>query len=156
MSDFITEHFIKIFIGVIAVVVWIIGKIKENQTQKEEQTWEPQEEDYLPGGYQTPEPPPLYQPGGSAPPPLPQFMPADDSELERQRKMQDRLRAIRQKKGATAPKPVTSRSAPRTKPTLISPTLVSPSKLKERLRDRKELRRAIVMNEILNPPISLR
>ena len=150
MSDFITEHFIKIVIGVIAVIVWIIGKIKETQAQKE-QSWEPQEEDYLPEDYRTSQPPPLDPSAGSPSPPLPQYMAADDSELERQRKMQDRLRTIRQKKGATASKPVTSRSTPG-----IKPTLVSPSKLKERLRDRKELRRAIVMNEILNPPISLR
>lgn len=153
MPDFLSEHFIKIVIGVIAAIVWIIGKLKENQAQKEE-TWVPQEEDYLPEDYQTSQPPPLYSPTGSAPPPLPDYMAADDSELERQRKMQDRLRAIRDKKGVT-PKTATSKAAAKAKAKPVI-TLVSPSKFRERLRDRKELRRAIIMNEILNPPVSLR
>jgi len=153
MPDFLSEHFIKILIGVIALVVWIIGKLKENQAQKEE-TWIPQEEDYLPEDYRTSQPPPLYPSAGSAPPPLPRYMAADDSELERQRKMQDRLRAIRDKKGIK-PKTVASKAAAKAKAKPVT-TLVSPSKLRERLRDRKELRRAIVMNEILNPPVSLR
>ena len=155
MPDFVFEHIEKIVIGVIAVAVWIVGKIKENQAQKEE-TWEPQEEDYLPEDYRTSQPPPLYPATGSAPPPLPQsqYMAADDSELERQRKMQERLRSIREKKGP-APKQATPKRVAKPKPQ-SAPTLVSPSKVRDRLRDRKELRRAIVMNEILNPPVSLR
>lgn len=154
MPDFFSEHFIKIVIGVIAVIVWIIGKIKESQAQKEE-TWEPREEDYLPEDYQPAQPPPLYPTTGSAPPPLPStYVAADDSELERQRKMQERLRSIRDKKGPT-PKPAVSKRVAKPKPQTTT-TLVSPSKVRDRLRDRKELRRAIVMNEILNPPVSLR
>jgi len=154
MPDFVFEHIEKIVIGVIAVAVWIIGKIKENR-DKQAETWEPQEEDYLPEDYRPSQPPPLYPSTGSPPPPLPTYTAADDSELERQRKMQDRLRAIRDKKGAT-PKVSASKAAAKAKKSQPAPSLVSPSKLRERLRDRKELRRAIVMNEILNPPVSLR
>ena len=157
MEEFITNN-IKILIFVGAAVLWVIGKIaeakknKEEQQQQEQQPWSPEDDD----GYdyderQEPVPPP-YRP--MVPPPLPRAvaapdLPSDDRELARQRAMQERLSALRKERNAV------SKAA--RKPAKATPQpMVSPSSLKSRLRDRRELRRAIVMREILDPPVGLR
>jgi type IV secretory pathway VirB10-like protein len=157
MEEFITNN-IKILIFVGAAVLWVIGKIsearknKEEQQQEQQQPWSPEDDD----GYdyderQEPVPPP-YRP--VVPPPLPRAvaapdLPSDDRELARQRAMQERLSALRKERTAV------SKAA--RKPAKAAPQpMVSPSSLKARLRDRRELRRAIVMREILDPPVGLR
>ncbi|WAC20014.1 hypothetical protein OVA24_01305 [Luteolibacter sp. SL250] len=157
MEEFITNN-IKFLIFAGAAVLWVIGKISEARKNKEEQQ-QPQQEQWSPeddDGYdyderQQPVPPP-YRP--MVPPPLPRAVAvpdpaADERELARQRAMQERLSALRKERTAV--------SKPTRKPAKATPQpMVSPSSLKARLRDRRELRRAIVMREILDPPVGLR
>jgi len=154
--DFIFDN-IKILIFVGAAVLWVVGKIaeakKKQQEQQQGQPWSPADDD----GYDYDEAPqsapPPYRP--MVPPPLPRAavappdFPSEDRELARQRAMQERLSALRKERTAVSKaskKPVKAKAAP----------MVSPSSLKARLRDRRELRRAIVMREILDPPVGLR
>ncbi len=156
MEEFITNN-IKILIFVGAAVLWVIGKIsearknKEEQQQPQQEPWSPEDDGYEPHERQEPVPPP-YRP--MVPPPLPRAvaapdLPSEERELARQRAMQERLSALRQERDAVskaAKKPAKAKPQP----------MVSPSSLKARLRDRRELRRAIVMREILDPPVGLR
>ncbi|MBX3740793.1 MAG: hypothetical protein KF712_07380 [Akkermansiaceae bacterium] len=155
MEEFITNN-IKILIFVGAAVLWVIGKISEARKNKEEQQqeqeqWSPEDDGYDYDERQEPVPPP-YRP--SVPPPLPRAVAApdpaaDDRELARQRTMQERLSSLRKERAAV--------SKAGRKPAKATPQpMVSPSSLKSRLRDRRELRRAIVMREILDPPVGLR
>ncbi|RYD38111.1 MAG: hypothetical protein EOP87_02210 [Verrucomicrobiaceae bacterium] len=158
MEEFITNN-IKILIFVGAAVLWVIGKISEARKNKEAQheqqeTWSPEDDDGYDHEEQRQEPvPPPYRP--LVPPPLPRAMaqpdrPSEDRELARQRAMQERLSALKKERTAV------SKAARKSAKAMPQQPLVSPSSLKARLRDRRELRRAIVMREILDPPVSLR
>lgn len=148
--DFIFDN-IQVFIGIIVAIFWIIGKIGENKKPAdEEQPWAPEDDDYQPDEYEPAEPPPIPMTRQAPPPPLPRFIPAPDDELQRQRAMQERLRNLRKEKAAAPAVAAKARAKARSASTL------SPTGIKARLQDRKELRRAFVMREILDPPVSLR
>ena len=160
MEEFILEN-IKVVIGLAVAFFWIVGKISEaRKKQQEQQPWSPPEQQegddgYPPQEYYEPEAPEVYE-RPAVPPPLPpsmprpvaQFIPSEEGELNRQRAMEERLRALRKEK-TTAKSTRTARKAAQ------PPPMVSPS-IKARLRDRRELRRAIIMREILDPPVGLR
>lgn len=156
MEQFIIDN-IKILIFVGAAVLWVIGKIaeaKKKQQEPQDEPWSPEEDD----GYDyEDERQPDFQPYHPAvPPPLPRavappVLPAEDRELARQRAMQERLSALRKERTSVAK----AARKPKMAKTTTTPT-ASPSLLKERLRNRTELRRAIVMREILDPPVGLR
>lgn len=147
--------FAKIVIGLVVAVFWIIGKIAENKKNRQEEEsadWEPdtetrwEEED----SFGNPLPPPIPQ--RHAPPPLPQFIPASSSELERQQRMQEQLRSLKKERTASS-----STSQPRRKTPAVKPAAaVASTSIRSRLKNRSELRRAIVMREILDPPVGLR
>lgn len=148
--DFILEN-IKIFIFLGAGALWVIGKISENRKKRQaEEPWVEIEEDEIPEYSHRPKRP-------NVPPPLPQVgrslvVPADDHELSRQQALQERLAQLKRERTAVA------KSAQQTKK-FLSPNaelLVSPSSMKARLKDPRELRKAIIMREILDPPVSLR
>lgn len=159
--DFIFDNF-QIVIIIVAVVFSGLQKLWEMKRNREaqEEPWEPAEEDFRPVGEFQPAPhSPPDLPRRMVPPPLTQFVAAPQPELERQQKMEERLRALRSAKtgksakSAKAPKLAgkvkgNSRNLPQ--------PIASPSKLRERLRDPKEIRRAIVMREILGPPVGLK
>lgn len=153
--DFIFDN-LKFIIGIVVAALWIIGKISEAKKASQEeqprpQPWEADEdyENWEPEPNPRDQPPPIPQFRNAPPPPLPVFVAAPDEELQRQRVMHERLAAIRSEKRSTQPKKTTAKKA------AAPATLVSPS-IKARLRNRKELRRAFVMREILDPPVSLR
>ena len=153
--DFIFDN-LKIIIGLLVAVFWIIGKISEakrasQEGQPQPQPWEADEdyENWEPEQVPRDQPPPIPQFRNAPPPPLPVFVAAPDEELQRQRVMHERLASIRSEKRSGPMKKIAAK-----KPAAPA-ALVSPS-IKARLRDRKELRRAFVMREILDPPVSLR
>ncbi len=97
-------------------------------------------------------PPPLRQ--AATPPQSRQVtMPADpramQAELERQHQMQERLRKIREAKAQP------SAAAPAPAPTVVKRQTISRG-LKGQLRSGRELRHAVIMREILGPPVGLR
>lgn len=143
---FILEN-AQILIVVVAIVVALVKQISEKKAPPEEPDWQPVEDDY-----HHPQPAEQRDPLPRMPPPLPQkrTMVADASELERQRKLRERLKALRDSK---TPAPA-AKSARKARPS--APALISPSKLKASLRDRNELRRAVILREILGPPVGLK
>ena len=150
MEEFILNN-IKVIIGLAVAFFWIIGKISEaKKKQQEQQPWSPPEEDteYAPQEYEEPAPQPYVYERPSVPPPLPQFIPSEEGELNRQRIMEERLSALRNARTDAVKQ---QRSVKKAK----IPPMVSPS-IRTRLRDRRELRRAIIMREILDPPVGLR
>jgi type IV secretory pathway VirB10-like protein len=91
-------------------------------------------------------PPPLAQP-----PPLRRDIEAEEAVLKRQAEMQERLRLAREAKEAKA-----REAAAATKSTGVSAKSVRKAGLRGALADRAETRRAIVLREILGPPVGLR
>lgn len=152
--DFIFDN-LKILIGLVVAALWIIGKISEakkaGQEEQPPQPWEADDdyENWEPEQVPRDQPPPIPTFRNAPPPPLPVFITAPEEELQRQRIMQERLTSIRKEKRSSA----SAKTAG--KKTAVPTTLVSPS-IKARLRNRKELRRAIIMREILDPPVGLR
>ena len=106
-------------------------------------------------------PPPLVRP--VTPPPLvrefqPQHTREHENEivLKRQQDLQDRLRQIKETKANTTGGASATRArvaASQTNAKTLQPAKAS---LREALRNPKEVRKAIVMREILGPPLSLR
>lgn len=147
---------LQIVVVVAVVVVTLVGKLLEAiRTNKPtggttlEDLFGPDEEPEP--MVRRPAPPPLRQVPG--PPPLRQVTPSGDrgaqqAELERQRELQERLRKIRDAKAPAA-------SAEVVAPTVVRRQTISGG-LKGQLRSSKELRRAVMLREILGPPVGLR
>lgn len=105
--------------------------------------------------------PPLVQ---VTPPPLPGASPTagsqvltqnNSTELERQEHLMERLRQVRSERNqspASGASATQKRVAAKRLPTAVA----APIGLKARLRDRGEVRRAIVLREVLGPPVGLK
>lgn len=154
--DFILDN-IKVVIGLVIAFFWIVGKISEAKKKRaEQQPWAPPDDgEYPPQEYYEPEEPEAYR-RPMVPPPLPQFVAADDGELTRQRVMHERLNALRKEKGSNgkAKGAFPAKSRANTKP--VKAAAASFPSIKAHLRDPREIRRAIVIKEILDPPVALR
>lgn len=144
---------VKIIIGLIVGVLWIVGKISESRKkQREEQQWSPPDDESY--EYEDTDEPAEQSHRRLVPPPLPRavappVLPSQDREYSRQQVMQERLAALKKERAAVAK--ASKKSAKAT-----AQPMVSPSSLKARLRNKQELRRAMVMREILDPPVGLR
>jgi len=154
--DIILDN-LKLIIGVAVAFFWIIGKISESkkasqQQRDEQEPWQPDEdyENWEPEAAQGGQPPPIPYGRTGAPPPLPMFVAASEEELNRQRVMQEKLAALRSQRNAAS----SAKKAPGKK--TVVPAAPASLSIKARLRDRKEVRRAFVMREILDPPVGMR
>lgn len=148
----------QLIIFIVAGIVVVLGKVWEKIKPKPE-PWTPQPEDFNPTDYFEPvptapqvpaaphTPPKLPQSRRASPPPLPQSRGhvVPDENLQRQRRMQERLKANRATEAA-AKKRRKDGPAP----------MVSPTKIADSLRNKRQLRRAIIMREILGPPAGLK
>ena len=143
---FILDH-PQIIIAIVAAIVVGVGKIWELIKPKEPAWQPPREEDSIPADSFEPAPAAVIDYAAMLPPPLPQF--AVEPEFERQRKMLERLKMNRASEAVAAVKT-------NAKMKVKAPQLVSPSKVRASLRDKNQVRRAIVMREILGPPASLK
>jgi len=146
--DFVFDN-LQVLIIVGAVIAAGLNQLREKKKREQEEPWQPQAEDYNPADPFEPAPPrfPIPKIRGArpdGPPPLPQFVELPEPELARQRNMKKRLKTNRAAEAVSAIK-TSGKIKPR------SPRLVSPTKLRTRLRDKTELRRAIVLREILGP-----
>jgi len=162
MLDFVFEH-PQLLILIIGGLVFLFNKYQELK-QKQEIDRELDEidrreresapdMDFDPPGYPRDEyaPPPLP----SAPPPLPPET-ASAVELQRQQQIKTRLREARE---ARAARPVGRAAAAKARLAGAAgppSSPVSPAPLRSRLRNRSELRRAVLLREILGPPAGLR
>lgn len=157
--DWIFDHF-----QIVAIVAIVLGSFvkqfleakAEEKRAREEMERNPPEEVFgpdeewetvptAPPPLMRQTPPPLVQP-----PPLRPNVEADEAVLKRQQEMQERLRLAREAKAAKA------REAAATATTGSQAKSVRQTGLRAVLANRAETRRAIVLREILGPPVGLR
>jgi hypothetical protein len=170
--DWIFDNFqILVVIGV-AVASWLKHRADQKKAEEEErqarkEMADPEEvfgpeEDWPQEPQHFPEPPPLVPSSGppplrpSAPPPVRVEMAEVDALLRRQQEMQERLKQIRDAKATTTGDAAATRA--RVAAAAKHPQVSAPGKagLHESLRDKRQTRRAMVLREILGPPVGLR
>lgn len=155
--DWIFEN-LQFLIAVGAGIAYWINKVREDRearrmeddenteaTDWDYEAYDPEPEEEEPEMIPVPAPMPRIVIHQRIPPPLP---PQADPVADRQREMMERLKTLRAERAAAAQK-----GAPRTTRTTASSGNAG---LRSRLRDKNEIRRAIVLREILGPPAGLR
>ncbi len=150
--DWIFDN-IQILIAIAAGIAFWLNKSREEREQRRQMEEEPpaewEEEEFGPAEtviMERPVAPTIVIHQRGTPPPLPS---SPSAEATRQQEMLERLKTLRAQRAAQA----TAKKAP---PRAKSPAAGVPGGLQSRLRDPAEIRRAIVMREILGPPVGLR
>jgi hypothetical protein len=161
--DWIFDNFQIVFLVLLALASWLKSRndaknAEREETQQETETFDRGDYDWE----QEPEPatpPPLVR--TSVPPAMPMaaFEASQEAAaaLKHQQDLAERLRQIRETKatttgGASATRVRVAASKSNAKVAVSS----APISLRARLRDKSELRRALVMREILDAPVSQR
>lgn len=78
------------------------------------------------------------------------------AEIARQAKLAERLRELEQARAMQERRAAELLRAKKPRQVAVAPTAVVGNEVHQRLRDPRELRRAIVLREILSPPVGLR
>ena len=167
--DWIFDHFqIVVLIAVVIgslVKRYFEAKVAEREARDEMpdegeifdagEAWQPPESPPQPSV-----PPPLVW--QASPPPL-RDVPAQHSRefeaeliLKRQREMQDRIRQIKESKATTSGGASATRTRVAAEQSNAKPVVAAKAGLRQALRNPAEVRRAVVMREILGPPLGLR
>jgi hypothetical protein len=89
------------------------------------------------------------------PPPLPAVAQEAEAELKRQMQLQERLRELRDSKAVTSGGAAATRTRTATQQTGYTASAI-PIGLRGVLRKRSEIRRAVILREVLGPPLGLR
>ncbi len=133
---------------------------------EDEETWQvprPQEPPPLVRRVEAMQPPPLYR---QAPPPVPEM--AGNAELQRQEELHERLREMREKRESSARQAKQAKEARQARearqPKLArearlpgeKPVFAFKSRLRASLHQRSQIRQAVLLREILGPPVALR
>jgi hypothetical protein len=161
--DWIFDNFQILALVGLALASWLKARSDAKATEREEQEArreleEPEEFFGRGENWEMPRrpepapsvPPPLVR---KAPPPIPAF--ETDRELKRQMEIQERLREIRETKAVTTGGAAVTRA--RTKSAKATkPAIKGPVSLRAALRNRGQVRRAVLLREILGPPLGLR
>ena len=161
--DWLSNNFQIIALVLIAFAGWIKSRM-DSKNEEQEPPQEPYDEREVFGPGEPWEqvpgvPPPLEW---SQPPPIPSPAAAIEAAresaavLKRQQDLAERLRVIRETKATTTGGAAATRArltASRLPARAVAPVSAS---LRSRLYDKGELRRAFVMKEILEPPLSQR
>lgn len=158
--DWISDHFQILALVGLALASWLKSRSDAKALEREErearrELEEQPEEVFGPGEawikpISQPAPPPLVR---AIPPPVPVF--ETEAELKRQMEMQERLRQIRETKAVTSGGAAATRA--RTKDAKAPNTKTAvPASLRGALRNHGQVRSAIIMREILGPPLGLR
>lgn len=165
--DWLFEHIQIVILLVLAFASWLktrLDKKLEDQDEappRDPTVWDDEEDDWdVPSSGPPPldprhpreaAPPPLVQvrPISVTPPPLPGLdKPGDLTEvLEKQKKLEEDFRRIREAKPAPPMPTLRQRKRGRT---------AGPGPLAKALRDQSAVRRAVVLREILGPPVGMR
>jgi hypothetical protein len=167
--DWIFDNFQILALVGLAFASWLKHRMdtkaaeREEREAREQMAGEPQDEDEfddwkLPEPeYQPLVPPPLRQ--AQQPPPVPAIIAeaqaAAQAELARQARIQERLREIRETKAVTTGGAAATRARTAGKKS-PSPAPATSTSLCAALRDRPQVRRAVVLREILGPPLAMR
>lgn len=169
----IFEHFQIIALIGVAIASWVkhrqdLAQAADDDSQAEEEM-EDEEEVIGPGRDRPPVPLPVARPlpkslvrtkvaplvvrAGQPPPTAPT---GDALILQEQQEIQDRLRQIREAKATTTGGAAATRTRVSAAQRHPQSPHVAKTGLRAALRSRKELRRAIVLREIIGPPLGLR
>jgi len=157
--DWIFDHFQIVLIVALAFASWIKSRQEAKQAEREareagelpdmedifgpEESWQPEPE--------ANQPPPI--PTYSTRRELPPQEPVPNRELERQNALREQLRQIREAKAVTTGNAAVTRQRANAKGK--APALVTAS-LRGMLRNRSELRKAVITREVLGTPMGLR
>jgi hypothetical protein len=169
--DWIFDNFSILAIVGIAMASWLKARAdaKEAERQEREAREEMGETDEEIFGPDEPwrevQPPPMQsQPPPlvvmpRTPPPLPNFESQAESELKRQMQLQEKLKDLRESRSVTTGGALATKTRNNAK-NLATPTsterISPPTKLRGVLRQRSEIRRAVILREVLGPPVGLR
>jgi type IV secretory pathway VirB10-like protein len=160
--NWIFDNFQIVFLVLLAFASWIKTRVDAKNAEREaeaeelepyepEEEWQQQPQD--PAG-----PPPLVRP--PTPPPLPMaaFESAREAAatLKHQQDLAERLRQIRETRATTSGGAAATRVRVAESRQPSKTAVAVPVNLRARLKSRKELKRAVVMREILDPPVGLR
>jgi hypothetical protein len=133
------DSFIKVIFGVIVLVIWLGGALMSALQKRAEEAKRRARYNKMPTGVTRPVPPPVPPPAKSKP----------KRGVKRQTVSNPPPSApiIRQPAVATAPRaPAPTRAAPAAEPSQIARLLRRPD----------SLRAALILNEVLSPPVALR
>lgn len=167
--DWIFDNFQVLALVGIAIASWFKHRMDAKAAEREErearERMPDQEEVFIPDEeWQIPQeqampsvPPPLVR---ASPPPLPMAQYEADREaaavLKHQTDLQERLRQIRETKATTTGGASATRARVAASQSHAKPAAAAKTGIRTALRNPKEIRRAIVMREILGPPVGLR
>jgi hypothetical protein len=166
--DWIFDNFqIVVLIG-IAFASWLKHRFDTKMAEREAQETN-QDEDFEPADGWEPQqyqpqpsvPPPLVR--QATPPPLIREAPAQHSReyeadliLKRQNDMQERIRQIKESKANTTGGAAATRARVAASQSKVQPIQAEKTGLRRTIRNPREIRKAVVMREILGPPVGLR
>lgn len=162
--DWIQDNFQIVIIVLLALGSWLKARMDAKAAAQEEaaaaENYRPEDEvEIEEAEWQPPAavPPPFER--HAEPPPLPAVAEKAAREaaaiLKHQQDLAARLRQIREAKAVTPGGANAARLRLVAQGAVTQPSLPAPLSFRERLENRRELRRALVMREILNPPRGL-
>jgi hypothetical protein len=158
--DWIIDNIQIVVLILLGIGSWIKARMDAKSAESEETTIDSEPvPPFVPERKSAPSvPPPLER--AARPPILPSVAAEEAAReeavaLKHQQELEARLRQIRETKATTSGGAAATRARIAAKKSATSTKLISPT-LRSRLRDPKEMRRAIVMREILDPPVGLR
>jgi len=167
--DWIFDHFQIVVVIALAVASWLKHRMDAKMAEQEEpqprqempdqeDVFGPDEEWRIPQEQTMPAvPPPLVQ---VSPPPMPMAQYEAEREataaLKHQADLQERLRQIRETKATTTGGASATRARVAATQSHAKPAAAAKARIRTALRRPTEIRRAIVMREILGPPLGLR
>lgn len=162
--DWIFDNFQIVFLVLLALGSWLKSRIdaknakREEEAEQETETFDPEDYDWEEKS-EPATPPPLTRPAVPPAMPMAAFEASREAAatLKHQQDLAERLRQIRETKatttgGASATRARVAASKSKAKSAVIT----APVSLRARLRNNGELRRALVMREILGPSVSQR
>jgi len=165
--DWIFDNFQILAIVGIALASWLKARSDAKAAEREErrareEMGQPEEDVFGPGEpwnepqqwEMPPAPPPLVV-KPQTPPPIPAAALAAEAELKRQMQLQERLRELRETRAVTTGGAAATRTRTATRQTGQTAAVV-PTSLRGVLRNRSEIRRAVILREVLGPPLGLR
>ncbi|MCU0776878.1 MAG: hypothetical protein MUF86_04345 [Akkermansiaceae bacterium] len=163
--DWIFDNFNILAIVGIALASWLKARSDAKAAEREarrasEEMGQPAEDVFGPGEpwnepqqwEMPPAPPPLVV-KPRTPPPIPAV--AQEAELKRQMQLQERLRELRESKAVTSGGAAATRTRAATQQTGYTSVAV-PVGLRSVVRNRSDIRRAVILREVLGPPLGLR
>ena len=167
--DWIFDNFQIVALVALAMASWFKSRMDAKAAEREEQRareemaerGELEEYEYGPGEpwqevlmQPEPAPPPLVR---ASPPPVPVVVAVaqNNTELKRQMELEERLRLLRETKVVTSGGAAATRNLTASRQTGYAAPDARHG-LREVVRKRGEIRRAIVLREILGPPLALR